>query len=275
MTRIPYAGAVVSVLLVALLLTPPGELVDREGAYASQRADVFDESAVPVELADGLRSDPGEVIPKQLGDWNGTDDDSWDTETLDRNLAYDHLLVRDYEAPGLYYPVQLMVLTARHDQAFHDPEVCFDVQGGMVQALEDVSMQAPGPAEAETMNVGQLHISYADEADNGTGGPPKLVHNLFVVERHDAAPDRTTWIRLSIPGVAQDDVDQVAPVLTGLMEQVTPYLFHATGEDRTVGHWVNASHGTPALAGAVVLAVAPVLGHGAWLWRTEPEGDPP
>lgn len=262
--QVPYAGAVVTVLLVAVLLTPPGELVDRQGAYASQKGDVITGDAVAVELRDGLRSDPGEAVPREIGPWNGTDDDSWPAE-LEDWLAYDELLVRDYEREGLYFPVQLMVLTARHSKAFHDPQICFDVQGGEVTPLEGLALPAPGPTEAEEVEVGQLHISYPAEDENDTRGPPRLVQNLYVVERHDAAADRTTWIRLSMSGVGEDSADEASEHMIELMEQITPHLFYATGEDRTVAHWAQATYGNGGLVAALGLAAAPLVLHGAWL----------
>lgn len=287
MTKLPYAGALVTLLVAVLLLTPPGELIDRQGAYADTRGDVFTDAAVPVELEDGLREEPGQVLPRELGNWTGEDDTSW-PEVLDDYLAYDSLLVRDYEHPGFYFPAQVMILSARHARAFHDPEICFSVQGGQVETLATKPLPAPEPFGANGTTatgqasqstteearplapVGRMHITYPSEDGNGSRAPPKLVYNIYVVERHDAAPDRTTWIRLSMAGVGQNSTEQVEPYLEDLLQRVVPYMFQASGQARTTAQWLQTTYGTPALIVAGLAAAAPVTGEALWRWRRGP-----
>lgn len=261
MTRIPYRGAAVTLLLLVILLTPPEELLTRKGAYADTRADIVTTSAIPVELRDGLRSDPGDVVPGELGNWTGRDDPSWERD-LREYLKYDSLLVREYTRPGFYVPVQVMILTARHAHAFHNPEVCFTVQGGNVSVLNGTRIPAPAAPDGSSAPVGRLLITYPE-----TGQPAKLVYNLYVVERHDAAADRTTWIRLSLPGVDANNTDALEPYLLDLMSGLAPYLFHGTGTARTTAEWVANAAGWPAAIAAGIGTLVPVAAEGVWLAR--------
>lgn len=261
MKDLPYRGAAVTVLLVILLLTPPSELFHREGAFADTRADIQTSLAEPIVLNDGLRGDVKAVLPTELGEWRGVNDESWD-EQLSQRLQYDQLLVRDFQKDGLFVPVQSMVLTARHAQAFHDPEVCFSVQGGQVSHLSPTSVQVPSDSGFVDIPVGRMLIEY----DNASIAA-KLVYNLYIVETRDAAPDRTSWIRLTLQGAVPSAVDSYEPLFQDLLGQMVPYLFHGAGDARTTFHWIGQTAGWWVAAIGAVAAFIPVAGEWAWLWR--------
>lgn len=246
----PYRGAIATLLMAILLVTPPATVLDREGAFADTRADIFTSSATPVRLKDTLRTDLAS-IPAQVGDWTGHDDQSWPA-VLGKYLQYDNLLVRDYLSPGLYQGVQLMVLTARHPAAFHNPEICFTAQDGVVRNLESTEVDVGGVAAATQVSVGRMLITYPD------GLPARLVYNLYVVERHLLSQDRTTWIRIAMTGVDPDNLTDADARMHELEAHLAPTLFSTSGEARTTLQWVNANFGPVAAAAAVLATLAPV-----------------
>lgn len=252
MKQFPYRGAVVSLLLVLVLVTPPSAALERDGAFADTRGDLFTDQAVPVRLKDTLKGD-FDRVPDRPGNWSARDDNSW-PEILDRYLAYDDLLVRDYARPGLYIPVQLMVLSARQAQAFHNPQICFTVQGGLPQELAPTTIPVQGVANTSVVPVGRMLIEYPA----GANLLPRLVYNLYIVERHLLAPDRTTWFRLSVVGVDPNNLTAADALLHDLAVQLVPTLFTASGDARTTWSWIAAGYGPGWAALATLLAVAPV-----------------
>ncbi|MBW3583330.1 MAG: EpsI family protein [Euryarchaeota archaeon] len=263
MSAVPYRGAAITTLLIVLLVTPPAELFHRDGAFVDTRADLRTSDATPIVLSDGLRSDIQDVLPLQLGKYKGVADHSWDAN-LSKILYYDQLVVRDYVTPGIFYPFQLMVLTARHANAFHDPEVCFSNQGGNVRHAEPTAIHLGGALGAFQVPVGRMVIHYDD-------APAKLVYNVYVVETHDAAPDRTTWIRVTLPGVVPSAVDSYDALFKEFIGGVAPYIFHGAGGARTSFEWLGNVAGWPVAYGIGLVAVAPLAGE--WIWSRRKEAE--
>jgi hypothetical protein len=240
----PYRGGIATFLLAVLLLTPPAGALERDGAFADTSGNAFSGNAVSVRLKDTLKTDLN-AIPATVGEWHSRDDNSWPA-ILQRYLAYDALLVRDYTRPGLYVGIQLMVLSARHAAAFHDPEICFQAQDGIVEPLTPTEFQVEGVSSKTNVSVGRLRVTYpGDEA-------PRLVYNLYVVERHLLAPDRTTWIRFTAQGHAANNITAGDELIRPLAEQLIPSLFTASGQARTMFEWIQVGYG----AGFAVLAAA-------------------
>lgn len=260
MKQFPYRGAIATLLLALLLATPPSAALDRDGAFADTRGDLFTDRAVPVRLKDTLRDDLAR-IPTHPGEWSSRDDTSW-PEVLDRYLAYDDLVVRDYAKPGMYVPVQLMAISARQAGAFHNPEICFTVQGGAPRNLEGTSIEVDGVANRSTVPVGRMLIEYP-----GDDLLPRLVYNVYVVERHLLAADRTTWIRLSIVGVDPDNLTAHDALLQDLAQDLVPSLFSASGQARTTYGWLHAAYGPQWAALAVLVAAVPVAAELAIILR--------
>lgn len=257
----PYRGGAASLLLAVLLLIPPAAVLDREGAFADSRADLFTTRALPVRLKDTLRTDLS-TIPPTPGNWTSQEDRSWPA-ILGTYLRYDALLVRDYVTQGLYQPVQLMVLTARHATAFHNPELCFTVQGGDVHVLPPTSLAVPGVASAANVTVGRLLVTYANLTQ------PVLVYNVYVVERHLLAADRTTWVRLAFFGADPDHLEDADAMLTELAGRLLPTMFSTSGQARTTLGWVAANFGATAATASVLAALAPAVAEVVLLRRKE------
>lgn len=253
---LPYRGAAATLLLGAVLLTPPTELVEREGAYADTTGVALSADAVPVKLLDGLTGDVSSAIPWQLGEWKGGPDPDW-TEDLSTYLGYDSLLVRDYLLPGLYVPVQLLVITARQAGAFHDPTACLETNSGRVHPLAVTTVDSPA-SEGPPAPVGRFLVTYPE-------APARLVYSLYVVENHLAAPHRVTWVRLLVDGVDPDAPEAFDAPLAELLARVVPHLFQGAASERTTLGWVSSQGGPPAALGAVLATLAPVGIELAWL----------
>ncbi|MGB1586941.1 MAG: exosortase-associated EpsI family protein [Thermoplasmatota archaeon] len=244
--KLPYRGGAISLLLFLVLATPPAELLETAGAYADVRGDIRSTAATPIEVQAGLSKAPAEAIPRQLGQWNGTDDDTW-PEELETSLRYDSLLVRQYTRPGFYQPVQLMVITAEHAGAFHNPSVCFRAQGNRVLAIEDTAIQVDDQEHA----VGRM---IADKDDQ----PSRLVYNLYLVEQKFAAPERTTWLRLIYYGANETTAPQVEPFMVDLMSQIAPHAFAGRDGERTTFQALSNGFGMGWAITAAVGAILPV-----------------
>lgn len=253
---LPYRGAAGTLLLGALLLTPPTELVEREGAYADTTGVALSADAVPVKLLDGLTGDVSRAVPLQLGAWKGGPDPDW-TEDMSTYLGYDSLLVREYLLPGLYVPVQLLVVTARQAGAFHDPTVCLKAGSGRVYPLATTTVASPA-SDGTPAPVGRFLVTYPE-------APARLVYSLYVVEHHLASPHRTTWVRLLVDGVDPDAPEAFDAHLADLVERVVPHLFQGAVGERTTLAWIGSKGGVPAALGAVLATIAPVAIDLAWL----------
>lgn len=253
--KLPYRGGAISLLLFLVLATPPAELLETAGAYADVRGDIRSPVATPIDVQTGLSDDPAAAIPRQLGVWNGTDDDTW-PEELETSLRYDSLLVRQYTRPGFYQPVQLMVITAEHAGAFHNPSVCFRAQGNRVLPIEDTAIQVDDQEHA----VGRM---IADKDDQ----PSRLVYNLYLVEQKFAAPERTTWLRLIYYGANETTAPQVEPFMLDLMSQIAPHAFEGREGERTTFQAVSNGMGLEWALGIAGVALLPVAVDAIWKAR--------
>lgn len=257
LTSIPYRGGAFTLLLFLLLLTPPNELLEQRGSYADTVGDSRGLAATPIDVRSGLVSDPAGAIPRVFGEWTGTDDDSWPPELQDQ-LSYDSLLVRQYQRPGFYVPVQLMVITAENAHAFHNPTVCFRVQGNSVYPMQDTSIEFEG----QDISIGRIVVE-----DVEGNSPPRIVYNLYLVQEKFAAPERTTWIRLMFSGANLTTEPQLHPFLTGLLGEIAPHAFSSRWDARTTVQAVHAIGGWPLAAAAIGLAVIPLGVEGMVLVR--------
>jgi len=66
-------------------------------------------------------------LPRQIGDWQGTDDES--AEALRETLIADMLLLRTYRKDGFGQPIFLLIIHSPRGSSFHPPPVCYRVQG--------------------------------------------------------------------------------------------------------------------------------------------------
>lgn len=248
--KLPYRGGAVGLLLLLVLVTPPTEILESAGAYADTRGDIRSSAATPIHVNDGLTADPTETIPRVLGNWTGTDDDSW-PELLQDTLQYDALLVRHYTRPGFFEPVQVMVLSGRHAEAFHNPTVCFRSQGNAVLLMDDTTIDFGGRSHA----VGRMVVD--------DGARPKIVYNLYLVEEKFASPARTTWIRLSYSGADLETESQLRPYLLDLMDEIAPHAFQGREAARTT---IGAVYTAAGLPFALLAGMVPVVPAGVeWL----------
>lgn len=253
----PYRGGLVTLVLAILLVAPPSGLMNREAAFVDTSGAVRSGQAQAIDFSDGLRPDIADRLPLELGPWTGSVDASW-PERLQDTLDFDDLVVHDYTRPGVLSYLQVMVLTARHGNAFHDPQVCFSgTRGGQVETLASTTTSLPGGAQ---IPVGRMLVTYSAE----DGRPAKLVYNVYVIEKHAIAPDRTTWIRIMFPNAAPDHLEETEALVANLLDLSLPHIFQGTAAHRTTMEWIASEFGTVAAGLAALVTMGPV-----WLeWRS-------
>jgi hypothetical protein len=257
--NVPFRGGALTLLLVAILLAPPSAVLEQKGGYADVRGDIRTGQAIPVEVKDTLIADPWSAVPRDLGPWQGTDDRSWPFDALQRQLAYDTLMVRDYDRDGFLLPAQVMVLTARHGRAFHNPEVCFNLQSDNgITDIPDTTLHLDGIG---ALPVGRFAVHYED-------APPKLVYNVFLQQEKFSAPTRTTWLRIALDGADESTAAQAEPFLTDLLERIVPHAFAGRSQAKTTWGAIEHTLGPPIALAAALLAAAPLVAEAWWLKRS-------
>ncbi|PIU57718.1 MAG: hypothetical protein COS88_00315, partial [Chloroflexi bacterium CG07_land_8_20_14_0_80_51_10] len=86
-------------------------------------------------------------FPREMGDWKGPDDFS--VSAVKESLGADVMLLRPYIRPGLYRPLEFLIMQSKDRSSFHPPEVCYPALGYQIEEEGNEAVPIPSASWVE------------------------------------------------------------------------------------------------------------------------------
>jgi hypothetical protein len=272
-------GLLASAFLVSLLFTPVSYVtaqgvtfIDTELKEASPDRQ-FVQTLFNMGDRDALMS-----LPKQLGEWQMVHEYNWDR--VASILNSDLLLSREYAKPGVYQPLNVVIVESRNLSSFHSAPVCFTFQGYRVlqenTGIRIPTLGSPWAREQWLQNVRQGVFAGAVGAKDliverplaGGGSAHELALYFYVKNEQAQGSGAITWVRVSVPIPGPDNYQGQLLMAQELLGEIVPKLFTLRPPDVSVLGALTDAGGVPLATLGVVGAVAPVGGAAflEWAW---------
>jgi hypothetical protein len=212
------------ILVIIVLFSTPGLVFSPGVTFVDTELSRSSGSEIYVRT----KMDLGDVnnvnaLPKKIGVWSGYD---YDTESLRENLGADVILLRGYDCPGLYQPINFLIMQAKTESSFHPPPVCYASQGFTIVEEDKESLLVTDTkwlATSTDMIVPLQKMVVTKESGESIAQRRVLLY--FYVKGNQFTSDTVTLIWVEGLAPIEGPYDGILGVEKEFLASALPYIF--------------------------------------------------
>jgi hypothetical protein len=240
-------------IVILVLVSSPSSLLSPMTVISDEFNKSSSNQVSVITKTDFSSPEQTKKFPYDIGKWHGRD---YDTASVTKELGANVVLLRGYDPETFTQPLFLNIVQSKTDSSFHQPTVCFKLQGyeTQEQSKETLVMTSPNwIKERQSTTITMNKVLFIKVTKDGKITERRLVI-YFYIKGNQFNNDLITMIEVQGLVPLQGSYDGTLKEEKEFLSQSIPFMFEPV-ENNSQWHPLAATLADKGAAGYLAIAV--------------------